>query len=441
MRPSYRSGIVGAACAVTLGAAITACGASRPSESAEKHSALTANVSRDVVSTKLDVDLASRSGTAHIVFAEAAAQGATLDVSGLQVQAVTHAGEPVEFQRRPEGAKVWLDLDVPAGESFDVDVAYTYRRQSNFDGELSGGSTFTWPYFCGNLFPCDPNPVDGLTFELDVKNPPPGKTVVYPPAIPGDAPPYMAAWAVGNYGYKQLGTTPSGIEVGVYGFPQDLEAMARASAHLTDIVGWYETTIGPYSFGKKVAGVEVNWGPGAYGGMEHHPFWHVASNEVRSAEVEAHEAAHGWFGDGIRLRCWEDFVLSEGTVSYLAAVALEENHDPAGASIWNSYRSRLNGVASRVVWPASCGQVDVLRTLYNDGPYMKGAFFYRALEQRITRAAMLTSLSRVYEKSHGKAAGMQDVLDQVKADTGYDPTACAAAWLRASSIPSAAACH
>jgi aminopeptidase N len=34
---------------------------------------------------------------------------------------------------------------------------------------------------------------------------------------------------------------------------------------------------------------------------------------------QVHEAAHGWFGDGVRLRCWEDFVLSEGTASHLDA--------------------------------------------------------------------------------------------------------------------------
>jgi aminopeptidase N len=50
--------------------------------------------------------------------------------------------------------------------------------------------------------------------------------------------------------------------------------------------------------------------------MEHHPYWHV-SGAQRNLLVNAHEAAHGWFGDGVRPRCWEDEVVSEGVADYL----------------------------------------------------------------------------------------------------------------------------
>ena len=49
--------------------------------------------------------------------------------------------------------------------------------------------------------------------------------------------------------------------------------------------------------------------------MEHHPFVHIGSVAIGDEETNVHESAHGWFGDGIRIACWEDFVLSEGTVS------------------------------------------------------------------------------------------------------------------------------
>nr|MBA3820833.1 hypothetical protein [Deltaproteobacteria bacterium] len=56
----------------------------------------------------------------------------------------------------------------------------------------------------------------------------------------------------------------------------------------------------------------------------------------------AHEAAHGWFGDGVRLRCWEDFVLSEGTVSNLAARALAQVAGPTmEAKVWADYQREL----------------------------------------------------------------------------------------------------
>lgn len=406
----------------------------------------TANALRDIVSTKLEVDAKDRIGIARVVFGPSASEGGSLDVTGLEVASVVHDGADVPFVLREEGRNVWLDLGIPAGASFDVEILYAFRVRDEFDGLLDNGSTFTWPYFCGNLFPCHPHPSDGATFELSVKNPPPGQTIVHPPAIVSDSPSYAVAWATGDYApYESVGSTRSGIDIGFFAMNDGQSAAkGRASmARLPAMVDYFEAALGPYSFGKRIAGVQVNWGPGAYGGMEHHPYWHVAADAFDSAEVQVHEAAHGWFGDGIRLACWEDLVLSEGTASYLAAVALEEAGDPSGANIWASYGERLQRVAGKHVWPATCGQVDVLTELFNEGPYMKGAFFYRALEKKLSRAQVVGALGHVYAKFQGKAATMQDVLDQVREDTGFDPTACADEWLRATSLPTStgAACR
>ena len=35
---------------------------------------------------------------------------------------------------------------------------------------------------------------------------------------------------------------------------------------------------------------------------------------------------------------------------------------------------------------------------------------------------------------------MQDLLDTVRQETGYDPAACAASWLRATTIPAIGPC-
>lgn len=51
----------------------------------------------------------------------------------------------------------------------------------------------------------------------------------------------------------------------------------QGGAHLRQVFDWLETTYGEYLFGDEVGSVSVAWGPGAYGGMEHHPYWHVAS--------------------------------------------------------------------------------------------------------------------------------------------------------------------
>ena len=53
--------------------------------------------------------------------------------------------------------------------------------------------------------------------------------------------------------------------------PANTAAGIEGTANLVDTFEWFEQTLGPYPFGGSAGSVGVNWGPGAYGGMEHHP--------------------------------------------------------------------------------------------------------------------------------------------------------------------------
>lgn len=155
--------------------------------------------------------------------------------------------------------------------------------------------------------------------------------------------------------------------------------------------------------------------------------------------THVHEAAHGWFGNGVRIQCWEDFVLSEGTVTYLAARAIGVvDGASAEQDTWDDYQQRLKSSVSagdRLAWPSGCNNVDVLN-LYQGGiPYYKGAFFYRAVEKIVGKAKLDQALSVFYKKYVGKAAGMKDMLDTIKTETGFDPTALAEQWLQSKGIP------
>ena len=325
-------------------------------------------------------------------------------------------------------------------------IEYALGAQPPPPGALTGDLTLTWPYFCGALFPCHSAPSDGSTFEVELSGVPAGQVAVFPAVIPEEAPAYMVAWAVGDYRRHDLGTTAAGTLVSVWAEPGDEARALRGAARLRDVFEWYEQTLGAYPFGRHVGSVAVDWGAqGGYGGMEHHPYWHVARTAAEVEEVHAHEASHGWFGNGVRIRCWEDFVLSEGLASYLAARAIEAVEGPAaGEGIWTSYRARLRRAAGApghaVSWPASCGQVDVLASLFSDRPYMEGAFFLRAVERRVGREGLDRALAELYRSFRGRAAGMDDLLAGIRAQTGFDPTACAEAWLRRDPLPADELC-
>jgi aminopeptidase N len=372
----------------------------------------------DVAATHLDVDLSNDTATATIDLEKSG--NVELEVGGLKLSDVSDDRGHRHYTITSTGKLRVTHVRGP------LVVTYSFTQHSNADGLLPGGSTVTWPYFCGNLFPCHSKPADGTQFSLSLHGVPAAKTAVYPASIDADAPPYMLAWAVGSYTKLPLGTTTAGTTVSTYYLPGGETAAKKGTRNLVAAFDWYERTLGPYECGSDVGSVSVVWGEGLYGGMEHHPYWHVAKDAMNDEVTHAHEAAHGWFGDGIRLRCWEDFVLSEGTVSYLSARALSVIDPSLEQSIWAEYQSELDDAVhdgGAPAWPRGCNQIDIIKdNLFTNLPYMEGAFFYKDVAAAVGADVLDGVLARFYLAHRGQAASMQDMIDAIQADTGFDPS-------------------
>lgn len=392
---------------------------------------------RDILSTDLSLDIAGRTGTARLRVAPAKSSAASFEVKGLTVTNVLGVDGPLRYALK-DGR---LDVETPVTEEpIEIQVEYGFTEHNDFDGYLSSGVTFLWPYFCSNLFPCKSAPDDGLKFKMSVTGVPADQKAVYPAEIPADAPSYMPAIAIGNYTYQQLGTTDAGTKVGVWYKTGGKTAAVSGTKLLAAAFSWFEKTYGPYTFGNDVASVSAAWGPGAFGGMEHHPYWHVGEGAMNDVETHVHEAAHGWYGDGVRIRCWEDFVLSEGTTSYITARGFAAAGGAAEETkIWQTYRSNLEYAVKQgdtPAWPNTCNKIDLLHDpLWSLIPYMKGAFFYKAVAAQVGVDVLDKVLADFYKAHVGKAAYMQDMIDAIKADTGFDPTPLSEKWLRGMGIP------
>ena len=103
----------------------------------------------------------------------------------------------------------------------------------------------------------------------------------------------------------------------------------------------------------------------------------------------------------------------------------------------DTYRVRFHApeIARRIV----PGQFVMLRIaglndpLWSLVPYMKGAFFLRAVATRIGEEELDQSLATFYQANVGKAAKMDALIEQIKADNPDDATAIdtlADKWLR-----------
>ncbi|CAN5744999.1 hypothetical protein BH11MYX2_BH11MYX2_15650 [soil metagenome] len=426
-------------------AVLAACGGgddSNPGLDANTPVTPTQNTAREIRATDMSFDVTALSGVEKVTFTDGTV-GATLEVGDLTLDSVTLDGGDLAFTARAttDTTKHVIDLALPTGEQ-TVELAYHFKTHANFDGYSTKGFTLVWPYYCGNLFPCHSDPADGVETTLAVTGVPTGKTVVFPPSI-GEAPSYMAAFTIDDYTEVALGTTDAGTAVSNWYRPNGQAPAMMGSAHLVAAFDWLEKNIGPYRFGTKVGTVSVNWGTGGLGGMEHHPFWHVSTGDMSSEETQVHEAAHGWYGDGIRLACWEDFVLSEGTVSYLASRSLSVVAPTVGAAILASYKSELPSITGTdPVWPEGCNQIDIIGdNLFTRAPYVRGALFYQAVADKVGVDKVDMALEAFYAAHAGKPGSMADMLTTLTQVTGYDVTACAQIWLRSTTTPTYAACN
>lgn len=401
--------------------------------------------SRDILDTTLEVDVEARHVKASITLAPSASTGASFEIGDLDIVSVAHDGKKLRYIDHGFA----LDIEVPASdEPLVIDIEYGFHFHDDSDGVSSKGYTLTWPYFCGNVFPCHPGTEDGTKFHLKLVNVDSSQTAIYPNSIETDAPPYMAAWIIGDYTELPLGETSNGTSLSMWYLPGGKADAEAGSEHLADAFEWLEEHIGAYPFGSHAGAVAAPWGSGALGGMEHHPYWHMAVDSMKDSTRQVHEAAHGWFGNGVRLRCWEDFVLSEGTATYLAARVLDEVAGPdVSGPIWQGYQDELDKLRAsgieRPVWRERCDSVSSITSggLFSRAPYIRGAFFYRALEEKVGRAQLDEALGTFYTRYVGTSAGMQDLLDVVEEVTGYDPRDCAQTWLLdVDTVPEPGAC-
>ena len=400
---------------------------------------------RNIISTDIYLNLDQRKGTAIIrIDGSYTSNGISFEVGDLLIDMILVNGQEVNYKLFEDR----LDVEVPkVGQELEVTVDYSFSYHEAFNGVSTDGYSFTWPYYCGNIFPCHSNPKQGSRYGLHIGGLPEGLQAVYPDSIQTDAPSYMVGFSVADYNYLGLGETDNGTEVGAYYRAEEYANVLRGTQYLRQVVNWYEQTLGDYLFGDKMASVSVAWSDSGYGGMEHHPYWHVNSKMISQLSVHAHEAAHGWFGNGVRIACWEEFFLSEGLASYLTARVIEEVvGEVEGDAVWSDYRINLdnlqNSNSNKIAWPDGCGELDIIEDeLFGVAPYMKGAFFLKDLEMAIGKDVLDHALKLFYMDNMGESARFVDFLKIVESESGFDPTHCAYDWLKSETLPEQAGCR
>jgi hypothetical protein len=104
------------------------------------------------------------------------------------------------------------------------------------------------------------------------------------------------------------------------------------------------------------------------------------------------------------------------------------------AAQWDEYQSELDDAIAEggaPAWPQGCNQIDILKDkLFTNLPYMEGAFFYKDVAAAVGADRLDQVLHDFYAAHHGRAAGMQDMIELIEEETGFDPSALVESRLR-----------
>lgn len=231
--------------------------------------------------------------------------------------------------------------------------------------------------------------------------------------------------------------TASGIPIYYYTYPEDSLHAVNGFKRVTDMVSFYEETIGhfPYS---RLSLVESST---IFGGMENSSaiFFTEKSpsftGERDNEETVAHEIAHQWFGDAVTMSDWSEIWLSEGFATYFTALYFEAREGEIRFnSIMNEYmKSYKQNSKSKI--PVIYNGYKNLSEMLNVETYQKGAFFLHTLRRKIGDKNFFKSIQEYYKKFIHTNANTNEFKSVVEKVSGKDLDELFYKWLYQPGLP------
>lgn len=418
--------------------------AADPAFGATPRLAAEADTATDVTHCFLDIELDPAATTvrgANTVTVASLAPGLTtftLDLrDNMVVDAVTMAGEPLDFARPGHTIEITLDRPYDPGETFEVVVAYHGSPLNTGYGSFHWGthagtpivSTLSEPWFAYTWWPCKDSLGD--KFTSDVWLTVPGGLVAtsngllvgtdtlsgnrlryrwhesYPIAT------YLVSLTATNYvTWTQYYEHPAGsMPVQLFAYPESESTVRANTADLVTQIATFSRpdVYGEYPFINEKYGIaQFPWS----GGMEHQT---LTSQGVFLSWLNAHELSHQWWGDNVTCGTWHDIWLNEGFATFSEAVYMEKR--PGGTL--TDYRNwminnRRPGDFSGTVWvydATSMGNVFSTNLVYNKGGWV--LHMLRHVVGDTTLFDILAAYRAAYEGRNAITSDFQAVAESV----------------------------
>lgn len=384
----------------------------------------------------LEVDFAAQTiyGVARHQMKNNGADTAIFDVKGLLIQKIT-LGEKGK-EKETDFTIGPMDKDSLFGQALLVNVDDKTTKVNIYyqttaasaaldwlDTALTSSKTKPFLYTQGQAIltrtwiPIQDAPSNRLTYSADVKVPPNLLALMSaknPKALNASGryhfemkkaiPSYLIALAVGDIGFKDLGS-----DCGVYAEKELLEACAKEFEDLPQMMQVAAQLYGPYQWGRYDVLVLPYSFP--FGGMEN-PMLTFANPTLLTGDkslvsVLAHELAHSWSGNLVTNESWSDLWLNEGTTVYfeqriMEALRGKEIADVLAQVEFGELENTLKELKAAKTYDDSKLHLNLSNRdpdiAMSDIAYVKGAFFFRSLEQSVGRKKLDAFLKNYFQK-------------------------------------------
>ncbi|MBI5545678.1 MAG: hypothetical protein HY901_17460 [Deltaproteobacteria bacterium] len=372
------------------------------------------------------------------------------NASRLHIGQVLVDGKPAPFEVRDNRVHVFA----PGAKR--LDIGYTIKPTTPGDSsyglihdKYSGRMwTMTWPYNTGALFPSNSAPADGATSSVTVKVAD-GKQVVAGGDLENGAfqlkansPAYGIAFYV-DPSFERCSPSSSAGAVEVSGFGaagEGISADVRAGYLETarKAVDFYSQWLGRYEYGDSLRLVEIS---GGMGGMEHTGavaiMTSTALSESYSKETAAHEVAHHWFGDNLRIKDWGDFWMSEGFTTYATHRFFKATDgDSRWCELWDRAKGEVQSALQYSPHALSAPAHTDVNEIFDSISYEMGGWMMRMIEAQLGTPEFDELIKGWYSKNKGKAVSTEGFIAFAKQTTGRDLAPFFKDWGHITAVPS-----
>ncbi len=292
--------------------------------------------------------------------------------------------------------------------------------------------TMLWPDHAGALFPSNSSPADGATGRVKVNGC--GKEVVATNPE-NEVPAYaLAFYAADDFERGDVG------RVRGYGVGRSVSPNARDAyrAAADESLAFYESWLGKFEYGPEVGVVEL--AAGGMGGMEHVGAVAIMMDSARdpeyAPEVAAHEVAHHWFGDNLRIASWPEFWMSEGFTDYATWRYFRSKSKATWRRLLLAGRGAVKSQLRSSPHPLRPHDGADIRTFFDSIPYEQGAWTLRMIEADLGTDRFDAILRDWYREHRFHPVSTDAFLAHLSRETGRDWSEWFESWNSIDALPS-----